>query len=672
MLRSCVPPNKRSPLYRFKFKLYGDYLERVGEWKEFCRKYKLRYAEEQEEYYKRTKKGLEAGKIMLNPAYMGIGKTVASAAAVKGLIDEGKISSAIVCVPKASIKNEWIAELNRIGADYAVFYSKSECCIAAAKGHTTQAGVYEYCRKLGTTCKYRTHLQEEDNFTGLCEKRAKKLEFPLDVRKFNENESEAKKPSCLYTLLTCRGRSAKIIVCDYFYVLSPSQRSAFVKHVLGKDLAETALIIDEAHLLPSRAKEFNSRKMTFPLQAELMLEEVRGYFSGKSEEKEVREGVELFVEGLRNAGEVLLKALKHTGKEEEKVTYKEFAKAVDYCSGHCGLGYETVREKLAEIGTELVNNGKGRNACLRFVGFLGFWEKEVLSYSSANTPYVTYLSEGMEEGEVKVNLDCLDSGIFLAPVWEKFKSVSLQSGTLSPSELFEAELGVGGKRAVVHEPLSLWSLKDNVVVFPPAYANMGSAQRGKTLAESTRVLGKTIKLVRGRGRTLIFTQSKAIAEEVKDAVSSGNDVYDLTVLGKEFARAKRGFDCSEQGVGVLHMFGQLEGVNFKELKNLVVFGCPIPQVTLYQKSLQEYYNGKYLGKGFLFAVLYPMLSRVEQGCARGKRKPDDDPLIILWDERFGKGTGAAWYSHLPEGLKGKICAGFEELKEALGQGARLL
>jgi len=55
----------------------------------------------------------------------------------------------------------------------------------------------------------------------------------------------------------------------------------------------------------------------------------------------------------------------------------------------------------------------------------------------------------------------------------------------------------------------------------------------------------------------------------------------------------------------------------------------------------------------------PTLDKIHQACMRSKRSEKDKPIIILWDNQFGKGERG--YKFMPQDLRGEFVYEKEQL-----------
>lgn len=650
-------------------------------WEKFVSAINYRERPSQKTFYERTMKGLAKGSIIVNPASMGIGKTMASLKAIIDLLAKGKIKHAFVATPKANIKNEWIKELKRLKLPFSVLYSKRDYCLSAKAGEIMEGAVYAHCQRLGDDCPYRSHLEENKDYTDICKQLSSEIDFPLDTQFHVQKElgktGAKEKANCLHPLLVCRAQNCDIVVGDYFYMLSGTGRAIW-RGQLKKNPEETALIVDEAHLLPDRAKQMFSRALSFPYQSERLRMEIESFSPRDWIMDGTREKVMSALALLESMMFEQLGKIKDAGKREARISLAGLMERVNLEAGQDEFGLDEFIYCCSEFSTRLAKTHPeiADPACARFTDFFNFWEEiDSDSDSQAFSPYTRYMELGWDSRKhdtITVCIDCLDPAVILDRVWKYYKSASLQSGTLQPSALIEDGMGIPKERLESLPQLTEWNLREHVRIYAAKHCNFKYVVREKNFPKSVEDLKKVLKKIEDGGRTLIFVQNMKDGEKLASMLS-GFEVHNLMKRKDAFERAKAAYDSSKKGIAIIHAYGQVEGLNFLDLeknppKGIVVFGMPLPNLTSIKgRDLQKYFKHKFgRDKWFYYSFLAPAFSRVLQQIARAKRKRSDNPTIILWDERFGSPTADEpffYYNLLPEDLKGKC---FQDVERLIG------
>ena len=87
-----------------------------------------------------------------------------------------------------------------------------------------------------------------------------------------------------------------------------------------------------------------------------------------------------------------------------------------------------------------------------------------------------------------------------------------------------------------------------------------------------------------------------------------------------------------------------EGIDYEDnvLSCVVAVGLPYATWNVYQKSLIDYFEQKFHGKGRIYAYVTPAILRLIQTCGRVHRSPEDKGCIVILDRRVTDNQTKQW------------------------------
>lgn len=631
--------------------------------------------EKQKKYYERTKDFLNSDKkILVNPGGMGLGKTWAT---IQALIKSSIIFS-FIGVPTAPTKNVWGKDFeeSNMNGNYAIWFSKSSCCI---KKHFNKK--FDVTKNCNDDCKYWSPLQKNGEYTIEAEEELNKLEnnlptFPENY--YNKHGFEY----CLMPICRLGLKRRKYIIGDYFAFLNKSMFDKVVnsKENLNKRQKDGTLIIDEAHLLPDRAKEFLSKTLNFTKTIEKLKEETDSTY--------IKTNFLLYykwektIEKLRVINDNIIKRKK---ENEERYNYENFYDDYNSIIIEDAFELEELKEKLKELSWKSFNVNvdedfevKDEPYCSKFLRFLEEWRRRADDPAYKN--YFQY--RNINKGIVRFIIDCCDTKIHLKQVFRKWDKIILNSGTISDVEWFNEKTGIDSLDVKYEDLLESYSIKDNVLIY--SKGKFTSSCREQTYRKEAETLNQILGKV--NGRSIIYIQNKGDSVLLRNLIKTDKRIIDFcskddgfqTGQG-DFFKLKDEFNKEKEAIAIMNINGRVEGFNFqseieiddnnngKSVDNIIVFGYPFPKMGLsYWDEFNLHYSRiKDKEKVKKWVNYTPVLARIHQASCRAKRKEEDNPVIILWDQNFGSGKLA--YKYMPSDLKGEICWDESSLFEKINE-----
>lgn len=611
---------------------------------------------QQEEYYQRTTKFLNSNKhILINPGGMGLGKTIATIQAIKDNIHN--FSFFFIANPTATLKNVWAGHFNwdEIGYKnkYMIWYAKDECC--QRKINEPYFNV-QNCKD--DSCKFIPHLYSNKEHSIECYNHLKNISLPIDVYDFLKKHPK----DCFLPINRLGMKERNIIIGDYFGMLN---KGMFSK-VTGKELNNACLVVDEAHLLPDRAKDYLSKRLRFKYTINKLKEEINCDYLLLDMIK--RNRFERTIESLYTMFDSLQDKYSHTKEPTIRYSFNDFV--CDYNKNKCDFAFEVY--ELRDIFTELSKLGynddspwldKQSPECKKFAFFIALWQEKANDKNYAQ--YFQYSTKTKED--IYFHVVCNSTGDYLYERFQRWNKVLLNSGTITDIEYFKTQLGLIDSNCEFANIIPSYSIREDVLIYP--LGDFRSGKRTETYKKNNKLLTDILKNV--KGRTLMFIQNKNDSQKLAHQLKlKGFEIIDfcqnddgVEISKRDFNECMDKFNSSKKGVGIINLMGRVEGNNFLDednypVSNIIIYGYPFPytQGIICQDQIKYYTDltkNEELAKKWVIFV--PILNKIHQACCRSKREEHHHPTIILWDSVFHpnrKKFGA--YGFMPVDLKGTI------------------
>jgi DNA excision repair protein ERCC-2 len=407
-----------------------------------------------------------------------------------------------------------------------------------------------------------------------------------------------------------------LVVCDYNYVFDPNIGLGALLH--GGALRNAVLVIDEAHNLVDRSREYFSPELDIGL-----LERARGYLAQRDNAL-FSQLTELVEELASEVAGIVAEALEGGAIGDRAVSFDEevFSELRIAFDGTV-LGYFLYkRENELWMADDPILDVF--LALTRFHRVLTLGGEEFVHLASRT-------NDGME----RIKIFCLDASRFVGQVLEESAGAVAMSATLEPFEFYRNLLGFDPHRSdELHVPSPFPAENRLVVAIDDVdttyrkrsqnYDRIASwigrlAQPGHnvlTLFPSYSFLSLVADRLNAPHHTILTQEqgfTDAIQSEFLQRLSDGDPHLVLAVLGGIFA----------------------EGVDYpgEMLSQVIVVSPGLPQFNTERELLKAYYQEAY-GHGFGYAYLVPGLTRVVQAAGRLIRSDEDQGAIVLMGRRF--------------------------------------
>lgn len=541
----------------------------------------------------------------------GLGKTDASLAAALTYALEKKLT-VFFLTPKISQHKIAIESVNGIAKKYSLdikcvdLVGRMHCCIDDSLTKLDSESFQSSCTKKrkNRECKYYTNVRGNNVLSDA--KAESKFKVVLDEYGIGKSHEELikmgiKAQCCPYEWLLKIAERSNVIIADYYHLLVPQIRDVFLMKI-KKRIEDSIVIIDEAHNLSSRIRQ----SLSFSLNSFIL----------RRVEKEMKY---LKIDPGPIELEFSNWAIKKLQKDEQKMI--DTMDFVQFISDF-GFDYETITDKLDEIGNEFIESTSKKSACLKFSQFLLSWLKEeegsarILKRKGANY----YLSKKI--------LDPSSATKML----NNFAGTILMSGTLMPLKMHRDILGLSDS-TIMKEYQSPFDPKNVINLVTPHITTKYSRRNDETFE---LVANKIDQIIRSTpGGVAVFFPSYAYMDKILSRIQSRNLLIQKSAM-KSHEIKKLIHDFKNGGVLCAVQGGSLsEGVDFSngEIKTAIIVGVGLDEMNLETKALIEYYDKKF-GLGWDYGYLYPGTIKAVQAAGRGRRKESDRLVVVYMDERF--------------------------------------
>jgi DNA excision repair protein ERCC-2 len=588
-----------------------------------------RVRDEQREMIEDVKKVVNDGGALLAQAPTGIGKTAATLpVALAYALENGK--TVFFLTPKHSQHHIVVETLKKIKDRYGKkivsvdMIGKQWTCLYEGARDLTSTEFSQFCQahKRNETCRFLNQVLKAGG-NDLTEEAKAVVE---EIKKKSPLHSEEvldickKGGLCPYEVCVEVGRSADVVICDYYHIFHPSVRKAFLGR-MGRNLEDIILIVDESHNLPERVRRLMSSVLS------------EFTFSNA-----VKEAKALRNETMQGDLEALLDVLLFFGKnmkqEEMFIKKGEFADEVER-----GLNMKIPPfiDDLEGFGeTVLEQPNRYRSYCLSVANFLNEWVDEGKVESAYARILNTYRSETGRRYQLSIR--CLDPALYTGEVFNQAHASVLMSGTLLPLEMYETILGIQG--ATVRQYNNPFPPENRLLLLTHGVTTKYTQRNAHMWAKIARSLSRVVDLV--PGNVAVFFPSYEILNTVLRQTRIGGK--EALVEKQEMKKRerlelyKRLVKLADGKGGVLFAVqaGSFsEGMDFpgRVLDCAVVVGLPLEKPTLETEALIGYYDFKF-GRGWDYGYTFPAMNRALQAAGRCIRSETDRGAIVLMDDRF--------------------------------------
>ena len=553
-------------------------------------------------------RAMNNGRYLLAHAPTGIGKTAAViTAAIR--IAKKKGYTIFFSTPRTT-QQEIVIRTTRLmkkkGVDISIAGIVSKKSLCMQKGIEALSGrdFYEYCEALvkNNECSYLENARKMNGERGIWSHE--------DIYKHAEKNN-----ICGYEYALRIARDSDIIILDYNYLFAPFIRKPLFLRI-NKKLEESILIIDEAHNLIDRIKEFHSHKLS-SRTLRLALREAK-----ELENKELEEDIIMLSSMLTDYEKLLLEKK----KKEAYITREFFIDTINTYKD-----YEKMIEELW-INAEHIRIRKKISFLGRVADFLDEWREGEEGYIR-----IVKISEEGKNRHVSIEKHCIDASLFSKEVFTTARGGVLMSGTLKPIIMYKELLGI--ENADIKEYKSPYPEENKKWIIYDGVTTKYSERR----EEEYEKIARAISMISSIDQNIaVFFPSYEFMENIAKRLKTDKQVFlespqaskkEKQGLIEEFKKAS----FKERKGLLLGVTGgsYSEGIDLpgSSLGIVIIVGVPLSIPDLETRATIRYYDHKF-GKGWLYAYQLPALRKTLQAAGRVVRSEKDRGVVVLMDSRY--------------------------------------
>ena len=469
---------------------------------------------------------------------------------------------------------------------------------------------------------------------------------------------------CAWATARDVARSTNIIVCDYNHVFVEGVREASLP-VMGVDLGNTILVVDEAHNLPDRIRSGLERRITQKVfqRAHADCQEYKEELEKKEDALDIPESRALGEArklekqisalksdpGLRKWFEVKQLENNKSKGDDIRIDTQDFLDVVS--SAVQGIIEDDSEDPISRVLTmisrllavvvaedEDLEEEANENQCTKLAEIL-----EICVRYRNDSALALVFDEII--GEPRVTTHLLDPGVVSGPIFEQSPGSILMSGTLFPPEMYVDILRIPENRSICKNYPSGFPLGNRPVMIASDVTTKYS-ERERSMSSILEHIKSVIENT--EGNVAIFAPSYSMLDTIYDHFKDNWNSKTGRLIKEEQRMSKRGVEglisrlYQYKDMGGSALFGVLsgklsEGVDYSDnvLSALVCVGLPLPPPSARQDALLEYYTKKFdRNRAWKYASLQPAVNSILQALGRPIRKKEDRAIIVLLEKRL--------------------------------------
>lgn len=580
---------------------------------------------EQMEFVQEAVKALKSKEIFVGSAPCGVGKSLASLLAVLPGLEENRL---MICFRTRSQLHIYLKELRALSINLSAvsFFSKQDMCPLKTRGDLSYVDFFEECKRLKDNCESSTKPYCKFYMNILKgKKEAEELAMDCAHRILAPEETVeimARRGFCGHEAMKRILPKANVFLGTYHYAFDPRIRESIMKS-FGGDLSKVFLIVDEAHNLPSFARELLSDQLT-----EATVERAK-----KETEIFEHESLESVREHLNVLLEEVFQHAQETLKDEDlrRLNPQELSDLFLARNSVSGLEAaatlleygEFVKEKRLESGSERISSYNYR------IGT--FMER---FFKNVGSKYTHEIERDQQKNRIALEVRCFDGREVVDPVLRGARGAILMSGFLSPPTVYRDLMLYKQDNACLKEFDPPFPAENRLIL---AAEDVSSEFKKRTdlMLEKWKNYVEAISSA-SRGNMAVFFTSYRLMHQVTSLIRTDRRTImeePKTKRGDVIRRLTNSSDNVLYGV----MGAKLsEGMDYPHniLKCVVAMGLPYATWDAYQESLIGYLEQQFPGNGRTYAYLTPAILRLVQACGRVHRSAEDRGCIVILDERI--------------------------------------
>lgn len=580
----------------------------------------------QAEFIQEASKAIKNREVFVGSAPCGIGKSIASLLAVLPQLGNNRL---MICFRTRSQLHIYLKELRALSRDLCCvsFFSKQDMCPLKIRGDLSYIDFFEECKRRKENCEsstkpfcrfYKSNVEREEEAEQLALECGKRILAPEESVEFM-----SKRGFCAHEALKMILPRANVFLGTYHYVFDPGIRESIMKS-FGPGFSRVFLIVDEAHNLPSFARELLSDELT-EVAVERALNEAEAF------EHESRDIAKEHLQFLRK--EIFQRGQTALGPEELRLL--NLQEVSDLFLANRGVSAEEVAGTLKEYG-EHVKNEQLKSGSLKLSNYnlrIGLFIENFFRYAD---PKHVHLILRDKRNRIALSVKSLDGREIVDIVLREARGAILMSGFLSPPTVYRDLMLYHPERTCLKEFDSPFP-SENRLILAAEDVSSEFKKRSDMMLQKWKDYIEAISSVT-EGNLAVFFTSYGLMHEVTSLVKTNR----RTILeGQDTLRGDVIDRLRSSSRNILYgvMGAKLsEGMDYPGniLKCVVTVGLPLATWNSYEAALIGYLEQQFPGRGRTYAYYAPAILRLVQACGRVHRSARDKGCIVLLDNRVSQ------------------------------------
>ena len=417
---------------------------------------------------------------------------------------------------------------------------------------------------------------------------------------------------CTYELLMDAARHADVIVGDYFHLFG--MKDKFLKR-MSKQLQDSIIIVDEAHNLSPRLRDYLSSRISLGTCDAAAKE------AGDFVEPEVKSIVKEVGKRIEKMGKSLF------NKKEIFVPREDFIDRVNEIGR-----YDSIIARLTEVGQKILEEKK-ISQIDRIAEFLNLWKRDESGYAR-----ILSREKIHDTNQLVLQFSCLDPSLLSREVVRGSHSTILMSGTLSPMEMHRDLLGLEQERTDLKSYTSPFPKENRLNIIATGITTQYKERTEDNLQKIAKTVTLCISTI--KGNSAVFFPSYDMRNKLCAMIYTGKHIImeknDMTKRDRDAVKEELRAHMQTGAV----LFGVMGG-SFSEgidlpgdlLNGVIIVGLPLDRPNLSSEALINYYDERF-GRGRDYGYNFPAMIKVMQAAGRCIRTEKDRGVIVFADERF--------------------------------------
>jgi DNA excision repair protein ERCC-2 len=575
------------------------------------------------EFVQAATEALKNREVFFGSAPCGVGKSLASLLAILPQLQENKL---VICFRTRSQLHIYLKELKALSRNISAvsFFSKQDMCPMNARGDLSYVDFFEECRRLKDNCESSTKpfcrfymnlvkgKREAEELALECARRILAPEESVDLM--------SRRGFCPHEALKRILPRVNVFLGTYHYVFDPKIRETIMKS-FGSGFSKVFLIVDEAHNLPTFARELLSNKLTMSFveraikETEIFEHELVGT---------VKELLNLLMEDIfRHARQTL------RSEELKRLNPQEIN---DLFLAHNGVPGVEAAAMLQEYG-ESVKQKQLKSGSTRITSYnfrIGTFMENF--FKNVGSQYFHLIARGQKD-QVTLEVRSFDGREIVDGVLREARGTILMSGFLSPPNVYRDLMLYKANQTCLKEFDPPFPRTNRLIL---AAKDVSSEFKRRT----DQMLDKWKRYIEAisdssRGNLAVFFTSYQLMRRIASSIETNRAI----IMEEQDTRRNdviRKLTHSNNSILYGVMGGKLsEGMDYPHnvLKGVVAVGLPYATWDAYQESLVGYLEQQFPGNGRTYAYLTPAILRLVQACGRVHRSAEDKGYIVILDDR---------------------------------------